>query len=114
MQKYDLFIASSRLIIGKRPMLSKDLEQAIAQCHTLARQARHEFMTVESLLLCLLDEPSAKAVLKVCGANLERLRADLQRAILSIPHLGQDDARDTQPTLGFQRVVKKIRPPFIY
>jgi len=88
-------------------MLSKDLEQAIAQCHTLARQARHEFMTVESLLLCLLDEPSAKAVLKVCGANLERLRADLQRAILSIPHLGQDDARDTQPTLGFQRVLQR-------
>jgi len=88
-------------------MLSKDLEQAIAQCHTLARQARHEFMTVESLLLCLLDEPSAKAVLKVCGANLERLRADLQRAILSVPHLGQDDARDTQPTLGFQRVLQR-------
>jgi len=88
-------------------MLSKDLEQAIAQCHTLARQARHEFMTVESLLLCLLDEPSANAVLKVCGANLERLRADLQRAILSVPHLGQDDARDTQPTLGFQRVLQR-------
>jgi len=88
-------------------MLSKDLEKAIAQCHTLARQARHEFMTVESLLLCLLDEPSAKAVLKVCGANLERLRADLQRAILSVPHLGQDDARDTQPTLGFQRVLQR-------
>ena len=55
-------------------MFSKDLEQTIGQCYKRAREARHEFMTVEHLLLALLDNPSAQAVLRACGADSNRLR----------------------------------------
>ena len=89
-------------------MFSKDLEQTIGQCYKRAREARHEFMTVEHLLLALLDNPSAQAVLKACGADFQRLRTDLEQAIeASVSHLAEDDGRDTQPTLGFQRVLQR-------
>ncbi|KMM76579.1 Clp protease ClpX [Xanthomonas sp. NCPPB 1128] len=89
-------------------MFSKDLEQTIGQCYKRAREARHEFMTVEHLLLALLDNPSAQAVLKACGADVERLRSDLEQAIeASVARLADDDGRDTQPTLGFQRVLQR-------
>jgi ATP-dependent Clp protease ATP-binding subunit clpA len=89
-------------------MFSKDLEQTIGQCYKRAREARHEFMTVEHLLLALLDNPSAQAVLRACGADLERLRGELEQAIeASVSRLADDDARDTQPTLGFQRVLQR-------
>ncbi|MET0549136.1 MAG: ATP-dependent Clp protease ATP-binding subunit ClpA, partial [Xanthomonas sp.] len=89
-------------------MFSKDLEQTIGQCYKRAREARHEFMTVEHLLLALLDNPSAQAVLKACGADVERLRGDLEQAIdASVARLADDDGRDTQPTLGFQRVLQR-------
>ncbi|MBB5876369.1 MULTISPECIES: ATP-dependent Clp protease ATP-binding subunit ClpA [unclassified Xanthomonas] len=89
-------------------MFSKDLEQTIGQCYKRAREARHEFMTVEHLLLALLDNPSAQAVLKACGADVERLRSDLEQAIeASVARLAEDDGRDTQPTLGFQRVLQR-------
>ncbi|HDS1316839.1 TPA: hypothetical protein QEK23_004619, partial [Stenotrophomonas maltophilia] len=52
-------------------MFSKDLEHTIGQCYKRAREARHEFMTVEHLLLALLDNPSAQAVLKACGADAD-------------------------------------------
>jgi ATP-dependent Clp protease ATP-binding subunit ClpA len=55
-------------------MFSKDLEQTIGQCYKRAREARHEFMTVEHLLLALLDNVSAQAVLKACGGDAPRLR----------------------------------------
>ena len=55
-------------------MFSKDLEYTIGQCYKRAREARHEFMTVEHLLLALLDNPSAEAVLKAMYADFERLR----------------------------------------
>ena len=89
-------------------MFSKDLEQTIGQCYKRAREARHEFMTVEHLLLALLENPSAQAVLKATGADANRLRADLEQAIeASVSRLAEDDGRDTQPTLGFQRVLQR-------
>jgi ATP-dependent Clp protease ATP-binding subunit ClpA len=89
-------------------MFSKDLEYTIGQCYKRAREARDEYMTVEHLLLSLLDNPSAEVVLKATGADFERLRADLEQAIAaSVSKLPDDDARDTQPTLGFQRVLQR-------
>ncbi len=89
-------------------MFSKDLEYSIGQCYKRAREARHEYMTVEHLLLSLLDNPSAEAVLKASGADFPRLRADLEQAIeKSVVKLDIEDGRDTQPTLGFQRVLQR-------
>ncbi len=89
-------------------MFSKDLEYSIGQCYKRAREARHEFMTVEHLLLALLDNPSAEAVLKACHADFSRLRNELEQAIsTSVARLADDDGRDTQPTLGFQRVLQR-------
>ncbi|NLW96093.1 MAG: AAA family ATPase, partial [Xanthomonadaceae bacterium] len=89
-------------------MFSKDLEYSIGQCYKRAREARDEYMTVEHLLLALLDNPSAEAVLKATGADFHRLRSDLEQAILtSVSKLPDDDGRDTQPTLGFQRVLQR-------
>ena len=89
-------------------MFSKDLEYSIGQCYKRAREARDEYMTVEHLLLALLDNPSAEAVLKATGADFHRLRGDLEQAILtSVSKLPDDDGRDTQPTLGFQRVLQR-------
>ncbi|HET8818962.1 MAG TPA: ATP-dependent Clp protease ATP-binding subunit ClpA [Xanthomonadaceae bacterium] len=89
-------------------MFSKDLEFTIGQCYKRAREARHEFMTVEHLLLSLLDNPSAETVLKACNADFPRLRGELEQAIdSSVARLADDDGRDTQPTLGFQRVLQR-------
>jgi len=89
-------------------MFSKDLEYSIGQCYKRAREARDEYMTVEHLLLALLDNPSAEAVLKATGADFHRLRSDLEQAIAtSVSKLPEDDGRDTQPTLGFQRVLQR-------
>src|SRR3546814_4839536 len=89
-------------------MFSKDLEFTIGQCYKQAREARHEFMTVEHLLLALLENPSAVAVLRACGANAERLTADLSQVVAdTVPVLPVGDSRDTQPTLGFQRVLQR-------
>ena len=89
-------------------MFSKDLEYSIGQCYKRAREARHEYMTVEHLLLALLDNPSAQGVLKACGVDFTRLRTDLEEAIAtSVSVLPEDIDRDTQPTLGFQRVLQR-------
>ncbi|MEO6227994.1 MAG: ATP-dependent Clp protease ATP-binding subunit ClpA, partial [Thermomonas sp.] len=89
-------------------MFSKDLEHTIGQCYKRARDARHEFMTVEHLLLALLDNASAEAVLKAVGADFPHLRHELEEAIeASVNQLAEDDGRDTQPTLGFQRVLQR-------
>ncbi|MFG6667924.1 ATP-dependent Clp protease ATP-binding subunit ClpA [Halomonas sp. HNIBRBA4712] len=90
-------------------MLSKELELTLNTAFTVARSKRHEFMTVEHLLLALLDNASAIDVLKACGANLDKLRSDLQDFINSTTPLipeGQSE-RETQPTLGFQRVLQR-------
>ena len=89
-------------------MFSKDLEYSIGQCYKRAREARHEYMTVEHLLLALLDNPSAEGVLKACSVDFTRLRSDLEEAIAtSVSVLPEDIDRDTQPTLGFQRVLQR-------
>jgi len=89
-------------------MFSKDLEYSIGQCYKRAREARDEYMTVEHLLLALLDNPSAESVLKASSADFHRLRSDLEQAISnSVSKLSDDDGRDTQPTLGFQRVLQR-------
>ncbi|MGY4516190.1 ATP-dependent Clp protease ATP-binding subunit ClpA [Lysobacter sp. HA18] len=89
-------------------MFSKDLEYSIGQCYKRAREARHEFMTVEHLLLALLDNPSAEGVLRACEADTPRLRRELDEAIAtSVAVLPDDSDRDTQPTLGFQRVLQR-------
>jgi ATP-dependent Clp protease ATP-binding subunit ClpA len=89
-------------------MFSKDLEVTIGQCYKDAREQRHEFMTVEHLLLALLDNASAVGVLRACGADLAKLARDLRSIITeTVPVLPQGDERDTQPTLGFQRVLQR-------
>ncbi len=89
-------------------MLSKDLNVSLTQAFNLARGKRHEFLTVEHLLLVLLDNPSAVAVLRGCGANIELLRTELNRFLeQSAPVIPARDERDTQPTLGFQRVLQR-------
>ena len=89
-------------------MFSKDLEHTIGQCYKRTREARYEFMTVEHLLLALLDNPSAEAVLRAVGGDLPRLRLELENAIeVSVNRLPAEDGRDTQPTLGFQRVLQR-------
>jgi len=89
-------------------MLSKELEFTLNQAFHQARQRNHEFMTVEHLLLALIDNPTAAKVLRACGADTERLRADVNRFIEeNTPRLPDDSGRDTQPTLGFQRVLQR-------
>ncbi|MEO7326116.1 MAG: ATP-dependent Clp protease ATP-binding subunit ClpA [Dokdonella sp.] len=89
-------------------MFSKDLEVTIGQCYKEAREQRHEFMTVEHLLLALLDNTSATAVLRACGADPAKLGRDLRSIITeTVPVLPPKDERDTQPTLGFQRVLQR-------
>ncbi|MDR3389749.1 MAG: ATP-dependent Clp protease ATP-binding subunit ClpA [Rudaea sp.] len=89
-------------------MFSKDLELTIGQCYKDAREQRHEFMTVEHLLLALLENPSAAAVLRACSADTGKLGKDLKAIILeTVPVLPVSDERDTQPTLGFQRVLQR-------
>ncbi len=89
-------------------MFSKDLEVTIGHCYKQAREQRHEFMTVEHLLLALTENQSALGALRACGADLPRLSGELTRIIgETVPVLPPGDERDTQPTLGFQRVLQR-------
>ena len=90
-------------------MLSKELEITLNEAFRHARSHRHEFMTVEHLLLALLENEAAVEVLRACGADLEDLRDSLSQFIEdSTPLLPESDPdRDTQPTLGFQRVLQR-------
>ncbi|HET6432388.1 ATP-dependent Clp protease ATP-binding subunit ClpA [Dyella sp.] len=89
-------------------MFSKDLEVTIGQCYKQAREQRHEFMTVEHLLLALTDNQSAVGALRACSVDLPRLTAELEKIIAeTVPVLPHGDERDTQPTLGFQRVLQR-------
>lgn len=90
-------------------MLSKELEQVLNEAFHTARTRRHEFITVEHLLLALLDDSAALTVLQACHVDVESLRGDLIEFIDSTtPFLGDEtDGRDTQPTLGFQRVLQR-------
>ncbi|MCH9782137.1 MAG: ATP-dependent Clp protease ATP-binding subunit ClpA [Betaproteobacteria bacterium] len=89
-------------------MIAQELEVSLHMAFMDARQKRHELITVEHLLLAMLDNPSASDVLKSCGANIEKLRADLSDHIEEhTPIVDGSDEVDTQPTLGFQRVIQR-------
>ena len=89
-------------------MLSKELEHTLNQAFKEAREKRHEFMTVEHLLLALLDNAAAIKVFKACGGDIERVRTDVSSYLdESTPTLAPKDERETQPTLGFQRVLQR-------
>ncbi|MDX1626328.1 MAG: ATP-dependent Clp protease ATP-binding subunit ClpA [Wenzhouxiangellaceae bacterium] len=89
-------------------MFSKDLELSISQAYHAARSRRHEFLTVEHLLLALVDNPSARSVLVACQTDLQSLSEQLDRVLNeTVPVLSEGDQRDTQPTVGFQRVLQR-------
>ncbi|HEU4352603.1 MAG TPA: ATP-dependent Clp protease ATP-binding subunit ClpA [Burkholderiales bacterium] len=89
-------------------MIAQELEVSLHMAFVEARQKRHEFITVEHLLLALLDNPTAAEVLRACGANMEELRKNLTQHITEqTPRIAADREVDTQPTLGFQRVIQR-------
>ncbi|MEX8517855.1 MAG: ATP-dependent Clp protease ATP-binding subunit ClpA [Leptothrix sp. (in: b-proteobacteria)] len=89
-------------------MIAQELEVSLHMAFVEARQQRHEFITVEHLLLALLDNPSASEVLRACAANIDDLRKSLTQFIKeNTPTVGGTDEVDTQPTLGFQRVIQR-------
>ncbi len=89
-------------------MIAQELEVSLHMAFVEARQARHEFITVEHLLLALLDNPSAAEVLRACAVNLEELRKTLTNFIGdNTPTVQGTTEVDTQPTLGFQRVIQR-------
>jgi len=89
-------------------MIAQELEVSLHMAFVEARQQRHEFITVEHLLMALLDNPSAAEVLRACAANIEDLRKSLSTFIReNTPTVGGTEEVDTQPTLGFQRVIQR-------
>src|SRR4249920_2572396 len=88
-------------------MIAQELEVSLHMAFMDARQKRHEFITVEHLLLALLDNPSASEVLRACAANIEELRKLLTEFINEHTPIVTGDEVDTQPTLGFQRVIQR-------
>jgi len=89
-------------------MIAQELEVSLHMAFVEARQQRHEFITVEHLLLALLDNPSAAEVLRACSANIDDLRKSLANFIKdNTPQVAGSDDVDTQPTLGFQRVIQR-------
>jgi ATP-dependent Clp protease ATP-binding subunit ClpA len=89
-------------------MIAQELEVSLHMAFVEARQQRHEFITVEHLLMALLDNPSAAEVLRACSANSDDLRKSLAQFIKeNTPTVGGVDEVDTQPTLGFQRVIQR-------
>ena len=89
-------------------MIAQELEVSLHMAFVEARQQRHEFITVEHLLLALLDNPSAAEVLRACSTNVDDLRKSLANFIKdNTPQVAGNDDVDTQPTLGFQRVIQR-------
>ncbi len=89
-------------------MIAQELEVSLHMAFVEARQQRHEFITVEHLLLALLDNPSAAEVLRACSANIDDLRKSLTNFIKdNTPQVAGTEEVDTQPTLGFQRVIQR-------
>ncbi len=89
-------------------MIAQELEVSLHMAFVEARQKRHEFITVEHLLLALLDNPTAAEVMRACGANLDELRKQLTQHVgEQTPRIPSDREVDTQPTLGFQRVIQR-------
>jgi ATP-dependent Clp protease ATP-binding subunit ClpA len=89
-------------------MLSQELEFSLNSAFQSAREKRHEYITVEHLLAALLDNPSAARVLRACGGNIEELRRSLGGFLdENVPKLPSNSKVDTQPTIGFQRVIQR-------
>ena len=89
-------------------MLSSELEICLNEAFQSAREARHEFMTVEHLLLSIIDAPKVREILRACGADTNRVRKELKEFIdQTTPRLKPEDDREVQPTLGFQRVLQR-------
>jgi ATP-dependent Clp protease ATP-binding subunit ClpA len=89
-------------------MFSRELELSISQAYQEAREKRHEFLTVEHMLLALLDNASALSILSSCGADIAALERDIRKLLEdTVPVLDDEDTRDTQPTIGFQRVLQR-------
>ena len=89
-------------------MLSKELEFTLNRAFKEAREKHHEYMTVEHMLLSLIDNPAAAKVLRACGADTERLRREIVAFIdETTPLIPPNEDRETQPTLGFQRVLQR-------
>ena len=89
-------------------MIAQELEVSLHMAFMEARQKRHEFITVEHLLLAMLDNPSAAEVLRACAANIEELRKNITEFVAEhTPTVAGTEEVDTQPTLGFQRVIQR-------
>ncbi|MEN9706335.1 MAG: ATP-dependent Clp protease ATP-binding subunit ClpA [Pseudomonadota bacterium] len=89
-------------------MLSSELEYCLNQAFTHARESRHEFLTVEHLLLAIYDAPRVRETLQACDVDPEALRADLRKHVEgTTPLVPESDEREVQPTLGFQRVLQR-------
>jgi ATP-dependent Clp protease ATP-binding subunit ClpA len=89
-------------------VLSNELEYCLNDAFHRAREARHEYLTVEHLLLAILDTPKVREILRACGADLTKLKQELKEHIdQSTPHLEESEEREVQPTLGFQRVLQR-------
>jgi len=89
-------------------MLSNELEFCLNGAFSAARESRHEYMTVEHLLLAILETPRVREILTACGADIPKLKSDLETYIRdTTPRLPAGDERDVQPTLGFQRVLQR-------
>jgi ATP-dependent Clp protease ATP-binding subunit ClpA len=89
-------------------MLSSELEYCLNEAFQNARESRHEFMTVEHLLLSILDTQKVREILRACGADTHKLKTELETFIdTTTPRLPEDDDREVQPTLGFQRVLQR-------
>ena len=89
-------------------MLNKELEQSLNKAFHQANEKRHEFITVEHLLLMLTDNDAASAVLEACGGDVPTIKKELEIFVdQNTPLLMADEDRDTQPTLGFQRVLQR-------
>ena len=89
-------------------MISSELESCLNQAFHRARSARHEFVTVEHLLLAILDAPTVREVLEGCGADLDQLGSDLQQYVeANTPRLVPSEKCPVMPQLGFQRVLQR-------
>jgi len=89
-------------------MLSSELEYCLNEAFRAARDSRHEFLTVEHLLLSIVETSRVREILRACGADLAQLKPELQAHVTeSTPRLPEGDEREVQPTLGFQRVLQR-------
>jgi ATP-dependent Clp protease ATP-binding subunit ClpA len=89
-------------------VLSNELEYCLNDAFHQAREARHEYLTVEHLLLAIIDTPKVREILRACGADLAKLKQELKEHLdQSTPRLDETEEREVQPTLGFQRVLQR-------